>query len=196
MVFFHENRRSSILVGASEFGLALWYFFQDSSIALRPQLGALLFHSSLYTSLPSCRCSAWMASRLDRCSSTAVSAPWPGFAPLNHIPRSSINISTPHAHPARQIRHSSFPGGSPLFPPNSSYCLSNSMLIHHKLTSQSQPFRYHKSSQTTFEFTFTHSPGSNHSEMQAAPPGFLRHWWIVCSCVCRPWWDGRFSGWH
>ena len=73
------------------------------------------------------------------------------------------------AHPVLHIRHSSFPGGVPLFPVNSSYCLSNSILIHRELTSQFQPFRYHKSSQTTLEFNFTHSPDPNHSEIEAAP---------------------------
>jgi hypothetical protein len=29
----------------------------------------------------------------------------------------------------------------------------------------SNPFRYHKLSQTTLEFNFTHSPGPNHSEI-------------------------------
>ena len=100
------------------------------------------------------------------------------------------------AHPVLHIRHSSFPGGVPLFPVNSSYCLSNSILIHCELTSQFQPFRYDKSSQTTLEFNFTHSPGPNHSEIQGAPAASLRRWWVVCSCLCRPWCDGRFSGWH
>jgi len=39
----------------------------------------------------------------------------------------------------------------------------------------SNPFRYHKSSQTTLEFNFTQSPDPNHSEIQGAPPAFLRH---------------------
>jgi len=124
-----------------------------------------------------------------------IGTPWPGFAPPNFIPHSSITIITPLAHPALHIRHS-FPGGAPLFPANSSYCLSNCILFLHELTSQFQPFRYHKSSQTTWEFNFTHSPDPNHSEIQGAPPAALRRWCIVCSCVCRPWWDGRFSGWH
>jgi len=60
----------------------------------------------------------------------------------------------------------------------------------------SNPLRYHKSSKTTLEFNFTHSPGANHSEIQGVPPASLRHVWIVCSSVCWPWWDGRFVGWH
>ena len=95
-----------------------------------------------------------------------IGTPWAGFVPHNFIPYSSITIISPLAHPALHIRHSSFPGCAPLFPTNSSYCLSNSILIHHELTSQFQPFRYHKSSQTTLEFNFTHSPGLNHSEIQ------------------------------
>ena len=125
-----------------------------------------------------------------------IGAPWPGFAPPNFIPHSSITIITAVGHLALHIRHSSFPGGAPLFPVNLSYCLSNSILIHHLLTSQFQHFRYHKSSQTTLEFNFAHLPGPNYSEVQGAPPALLRRWWIVCSCVWRPWWDGRFSGWH
>jgi len=124
-----------------------------------------------------------------------IGAPWPWFAPPNFIPHSSITIITPLAHPALHIRHS-IPGGAPLFPANSSYCLSNSISILRELTSQFQPFRYHKSSQTTWEFNFAHSPDLNHSEIHRAPPALLRCWWIVCSGVCRPWWDRRFSGWH
>jgi hypothetical protein len=48
---------------------------------LRPRFRAPAFHSRLITSLFFRRCSAWMAAPLDRCSSTPVSAPWPGFAP-------------------------------------------------------------------------------------------------------------------
>jgi len=61
---------------------------------------------------------------------------------------------------------------------------------------QFQHFRYHKSSQMTLEFNFAHSPSPNHSEIQGASPASLRRWWIVCSCISRSWWDGRFSGWH
>jgi len=154
---------------------------------LQPRLGAPLFDCRLCTSLHCRRCSAWMAAPLDRRFSTLVSTPWPGVAPLYNILHSSINISTPLAHPALHIRHSSFPGGAPLFPPNSSYCLSNFILIQCELTSQFQPLRYHKSSQTTFEFNFTHLPGSNHAEIQQPPTASLRRWWIECSCVCRPW---------
>jgi hypothetical protein len=50
---------------------------------------------------------------------------------------------------ALQIRHSSFPGCTCLFPVNSTYCLSNSILMNHKLISQLQPSRYHNSSQMT-----------------------------------------------
>jgi len=124
-----------------------------------------------------------------------IGAPWLAFAPPNFILHSSITIITPIAHPALHIRHSSFPGGTPLFPVNSSYCHSITSLIHRELTSQFQLFRFHQSSQTTFEFNFSHSPGQNHSEIQGVPPACLHRWWIVCFCNCRPWWDGRFSGW-
>jgi len=78
-----------------------------------------------------------------------IGDPWPGFAPHNSIPHSSITIISPLAYPALHIRHSSFPVGAPLFPTYSSYCLSNSILILCELNSQFQPFRYHKSSKTT-----------------------------------------------
>jgi len=78
-----------------------------------------------------------------------IGAPWRGFVPHHFIPHSSITIISPLVHPALHIRQSSFPGGAPLFPANSSNCLSNSILIHQELTSQFQPFRYHKSGQTT-----------------------------------------------
>jgi len=98
-----------------------------------------------------------------------LGAPWPGFAPPKFIPHSSITIITPLAHPALHNRHSSFPGGAPLFPANSSYCLLNSLLIQCELTSQFQPFGYNKSSQTTLEFNYAHPPGPNHSEIPGAP---------------------------
>jgi len=167
-----------------------------SSIPLWPRFGVPLSHSRLWTSLPVRWCSTCMAAPLDGCSSTPVSPPWPGFAPLNYIPRSSINISTPLAHPALHIRHSSFAGGAPLFPPNSSSCVSNSILILCDLASQFQPFKYHKWSQMTLECNFTHSPGWNYSEMQGAPSASLRCWWIVCFCVFWLRWDWRFSRWH
>jgi len=125
-----------------------------------------------------------------------IGTPWPGFAPPYFILHSSITIITPLAHPALHIRHSSFPGSAPLFPANSSCCLSNSILIHRELTSQFQPCRYHQSRLTTLEFNFTHSAGPNYSEIQGEPPTFFRQWRIVYSCVCRPWWDGTFCGWH
>jgi hypothetical protein len=43
---------------------------------------------------------------------------------------SALPLTTSH-----NIRHCSFLGGAPLFPPNSSYCLSNSFLIHRTSTS-------------------------------------------------------------
>jgi len=64
-----------------------------------------------------------------------IGAPWPGFVPLNFILHFSITFITLLAHVALHSRHSSFPGGAPLFPANSSYCLSNSILIHRELTS-------------------------------------------------------------
>jgi len=101
-------------------------------------------------------------------------APWPRFVPLSFIPHSSITIITPFAHPALLIRYTTFPGGAPRFPPNSSYPLSNSILIHRELTSQFQPIKYHKSSQTTLQFNFAHSTGPNHSEIQGAPLATVR----------------------
>jgi len=125
-----------------------------------------------------------------------IGAPWPGFAPPSSITHTSITIITPLAHPALHIRHSSFPGGEPLFPTNSSYCLSNSILIHCELISRFQPFRYYKSSQPTFAFHFAHLADPNYSEIQHAPPGSLRHWWIVCSRIHQPQQFWRFSEWH
>jgi len=101
----------------------------------KPQLGAPQFHSRHFTSLPFRHCSPWMGYSLHWHSSIPIAAPWPGFTLLNVILHSSITISTPLAHLAHDIRHFFFPGGAPLFPLNSSYCLSNSILIHHKLTS-------------------------------------------------------------
>jgi hypothetical protein len=61
------------------------------------------------------------AAPLDMRSSIPVGAPWPGLSTLNFILRSSVTISTPLAHLELHIRHSSFPGGAPRFPTNSSY---------------------------------------------------------------------------
>jgi hypothetical protein len=69
-------------------------------------------------------------------------------------------------------------------------------LIHCELTSHYQPFGHHKSSQTTLEFNFTHSTCLNHSEIERVSQPSLHVWWSVCCCICRPWWDVRFSGWH
>jgi len=160
---------SSTRIGAAQSPSALlsldWRFnssFRAPQSPPRPRLGAPLFHSSLSTSLHFRRCSAWMCAAQDRHSSIPVGAPWPGFAPLNFIPHSSINISTPLGHTALHIRNSFFPGGATLFLPNSSNWHWNSILIDCELTSQFQPFTYHKSSQTTLEFNFTRSPGSTH----------------------------------
>jgi len=128
---------------------------------------------------------------LDLCSSMPVGALWPGFAPLNFILCSSITISTPLAHPALHMRNSYYAGSAPLFPPNSECCRSNSILIHRELTSPFQPFRFHKSSQTTLELNGTRLPGPNHSEIQWVHSASECREWIVCSCVCRPWWDRR-----
>jgi len=125
-----------------------------------------------------------------------IGTPWHGFAPHSFIPCSSITIITPLAHPALHIRHFASPGGTPLVPANSSYCLSNSTVICHELTSQFLAIRYHQSSQTTLEFNFTHLPAPNHSDIQRDPPVSSRRWWILYSCVCQPWSDGGFSGWH
>ena len=199
MVLLRYNRRSWIPIGTPQTGLALRYFIQRSILhfcrrpsrmgAPRPRSGASQFHSRLSTYLPFGDAQHRWAAPLERRSLAWICA-------LNFIPHSSITIITPFAHPALLIRHSSLPGGAPHFPLNSSCCLSNSILIHRELTSQFQSFKYHKSSQTTLEFNFAHSPGPNYSEIQGAPPASLRHWWIMCSCVCWPWWDGRFSGWH
>jgi len=175
MALLHWNRLSPILAALHR---QVWHFdtaFTAPQSPLRPVLDAPLFHYTLFTSLPVWQCSAWMAAPLDRRSSTPIGAHWPGFAPLNTIPSSSIIIGTPLAHPALHIRHSSFPGGAPLFPPKLSYCLSSSILIHCVLTSQLQHFRYHKSTQTTLEFNFTNLSGSNHSEILGVPSSSLLH---------------------
>jgi len=200
MVLFGYNRRSSIPIGAPQSGLALWYFIQRSILhfcppsssrmgAPRPQSGAPLFYSRLFTSLHFSDAQHRWAAPLDMRSLAWDCTPQFHSALLHHHHHSPCPHCTPH-------RHSSCLGGAPLFPANSSYCLSNSILNHRELTSQVQPFRYHKSRQTTLEFNFGHSPGPNHSEICRAPPGSLCCWWIVCSCVCRPWWVGRSCGWH
>jgi hypothetical protein len=67
--------------------------------------------------------------------SIAVSTPWPDVVPLNFVLHSSITINSHLAHLAHHIGHASPPGGALLFPPNSSYWRSNSILLHRKVTS-------------------------------------------------------------
>jgi len=98
----------------------------------QPWLGAPLFHSRHFTSHPVRHCSAWMA------CSAALALLNPHWHSLACICAPQFHSASPSALPltaSHDIRYSSFPGGAPLFPPNSSYCLSNSILMHHKLTS-------------------------------------------------------------
>jgi len=138
------NWHSSVWIGASIFHSALYTAF---SVRGNPLEWVLLNHLLdldqerhyfIPDSLPPSPFSAaqhrW-AAPLDMRSSIPVGTPWPGFATLNFILHSSITISTPIAHLVHHIRHSSFPCGAHLFPPNSSYCLSNSILIHRDLIS-------------------------------------------------------------
>jgi len=77
-----------------------WNFdcsFSAVQSPLQPQFGPPLFHAGVFTYLLFRQCSAWMAAPLDRCSSTPISAPCPGFAFLDYIPCSSITINTPIA---------------------------------------------------------------------------------------------------
>ena len=130
MVLLRYNRRSSVSNGASIFHSALHTAFSHGAPPLGcTRLNPLLDLESerLYfipDSLPLSPSSAaqhgW-AAPLDMCSSIPVGTPWPGFLPLNFILRSAITISTPLAHLELHIRHSSFPDGTPRFPPNSSY---------------------------------------------------------------------------
>jgi len=204
MDLLRYNRRSSIPISAPQSGLKLQYFIQRSILHFcwrsscrrgasqsppRPRSGVPLFHSRQFTSLPFGDAQHRWAPPLDRRSFAWICTP-------NFIPHSSITFISPLAHPALHIRHSSYPGGPHLFPANSSYCLSNSIMNHCELTSQFQPFRYPKPSQMILEFYFAQSPGPNCSEIQSAPGVSLRCWWIVSSCFCRPWSDGRWSGWH
>jgi hypothetical protein len=158
------HRRSSVWIGAPIFHSAFHTAFLSALLDLDQERLYFIPHSfppSLSAMLSIDGLLTW------------IGASWPGFAPPNFIPHSSITIITPLAHLALHIRHS-FPGGTPLFPANLSYCLSNSILILCELTSQFQPFRYHKSSRTTLELNFAHSPDPNHSEIQGAPPASLR----------------------
>jgi len=116
------------------------------------------------------------------------------FVLLSFIPLFSVTIITPLGHPAFYIGHSSCPDGAPLLPENSAFCLGNSFLTHCNLTSYIQHFTYPKLSHLTLEFNIAHGPGLNHLQIQGTPPTSLHHWWIVSSCICRPWWDGRLSG--
>jgi len=140
----------------------------------RPRIEAPLFHSRLVTSLPFRRCSAWMG-----CSA--------GYALLNPRRRSLAWIFAPQFHSALLHHHQHSPcpprtphqalllsGGAPRFPPNSSYLPFKPHYDSPLANLNSNPFRYHKSSQMTLEFNFTHSPGRNHSEIQGAPPASLR----------------------
>ena len=179
MVLLRYNRRSSIPIRSPQSGMALRYLIQHSIL---PFLSVLLLLNG-WSSIPSSTsirstCISFQTRNLPPLPAMLsmdgllrwIGAPRPGFVPFNFVLHSSITIITPLAHPALPIRHSSFPGGASLFSTNSSYCLTNSILNHHELTSQYQLFRYHKSSQTTLEFNVTHSPGLNHSEIQGAPP--------------------------
>jgi len=134
-------------LGPPQSGLVLRYFIQRSIV---PFLSALLLYdgrSSIpsSTSIRSASISfqtLYLPSRfallsmdgLFRC----IGAPQSPSALLGLDLRPSISfcitISTPLDLP-HDIRHSSSPGGAPLFPPNSSYCLSKSILIHRTLTS-------------------------------------------------------------
>jgi len=139
MVLLRYNRRSSIPISALQSGSALQYCIQHS-----------ILHFSQYTSsgmgTPHLdqECLYFIPVSLPVSLSAMLSldgllrwigVPWPEFAPPNFIPHFSITIITPLTHPALHIRHSSFSDGAPLFSANSSYCLSNSILIHHKLSS-------------------------------------------------------------
>jgi len=205
IVLLSYNKHSSIPISDPQSRLAFRYFIQRS---IPPFLSALLFlngHCSIpsSTSIRSTSISFQTHHRpplsvMDYMDVLPhwIGTPSHGYAPLNLIPPSLITIITPLAHSTLHIRHTSFPGGTPLFPANSSYCLSNPNLILHELTSPFEPFRYHKSSQTTLESNLAHLPRPNCSKIQGAPPVSLRHCRIMCSCICWPWWDGRFSGWH
>ena len=140
MVILDYNRHSSMTIGNPQSGLALRHFIQRSILPGLPLLilqngrtsipsstsirSASITYQTLY--LPHFSAMLSMDGLLRR-----IGDPSCGYAPHNSIPHSSI---TPLANPALHIRHSSCPGGAPLYPANSSYCHSNSILIHGGLT--------------------------------------------------------------
>jgi len=124
------------------------------------------------------------------CSLIPVGTPSPGFALLNFILHHHLHSPWPPHTTSRtppfQVVHLFFP---------------EFIILSFKLhfdwppaNLNSNPFGYHKLSQTTLEFTYTHSPVPDHLIIYGAPLASLRRWWNACSCLCRPWWNGRFDG--
>jgi len=177
------SRRSSSRMGAAQ------------SPPQPSRIEAPLFHSRLVTSLRFQRCSALMGCSAEyallnprRRSLAWIFAPQFHLALLHHHQHSPCWPQSRHQALLHSWWHTSFSPEFVIFAFQTPFWFTSCW-------PQFQSFRYHKSSQTTLEFNFTHSPGRNHLEIQEAPPASLRHWWILYSCVCRPWWDGRFSGW-
>jgi hypothetical protein len=198
IVLLRYNRRSSIPIGAPPSELVLQYFIQCSRLhfyrcssrmgAPWPWSESPEFHSRLFTSLPFGDAHHTWAAPLERHSLARICVPQFHSALLHHHHHSLCAPCTPHQAVLLSWWRT-------LFCPKFIILISNSILIHCELTSQFQWIRYHKSSQMTLEFNFAHAPGPNHSEMKAAPPASFHRWWIVCSCICRSSWDGRFRGW-
>ena len=192
MVLLHYNRCSSISISSPQSGLVLRYFIQHSILhffwcssrmgAFRPRSGAPLFYSRLIISLPLGDAQHTWATPLDRRSLTSICAPQFHSALLHHHHHSPCPPCTPHQALHLSWWHTSFPHELIILP----FKLHVDSLWP-DLTSQMQPFWYHKSSQTTFEINFAHSPGPNHLEIQGASAASLPRWWIVSTCVCRPW---------
>jgi len=211
MVLLRNDKRSSIPVGAPHSGLWLQYTIQRSILPFfsalllfdglpqsppHPRLGGHLFHSTLFSSLSCRRCKACMG-----CSA--------GLALLNPHRRSLAWISDSQFHSALLYhrQHSPCPPRTPhqvpLLPWERTSSSPKFIILPFKLhfdspqaNLNSKPFRYHKWNQTTLESNFTHSAGPNHWGIHGAPSSCLLHWWIVCSCICPPRWDGGFRGWH
>ena len=162
----------------------------------RPRLGAPQFYSRMFAFLP---LSALLS--MDGLLRW-ICAPQSPSALVGLDLRPSISFCTLPSPSALPLPTSHTTSGTPLFlgahlfPPRIHHSDFQSPFWFTRIWHQFESYRYHKSSQMTLEFNFAHSPGRNHLEIQWVSPASLCHWWIMCSCVCRSWWDGRFSGWH
>jgi len=147
MMFFCYDRYFWIAIGPPQHELVLQYFilwfiphfasvlllhdtcFSIPVVTSWPQLEAPLFHSRLSTRIGCCSTGRGSA-LLDRHCLILIHTRGPEFVYLYIIWCSLITLLTPLVHPALSIRPRCFASGVPLFPSNSSYCLSHPIFIH------------------------------------------------------------------